>query len=120
MPPKRRSTRSSTSESSSSKKKPRTEASVEELLKLLPSVTEVIRCMRWSKVSGSKNADESYRLRIQDDAEAYSFICVCKRVFGTDYDDGEDESNEDEEGKDGRKGKQEKRENVPKACKTTG
>lgn len=66
--------------------------------------------MRWSKVSGSKNADESYRLRIQDDAEAYSFICVCKRVFGTDYDEGEDGSNEDEEEKDDKKGKQEKRE----------
>lgn len=74
--------------------------------------------MRWSKVSGSKNADESYRLRIQDDAEAYSFICVCKRVFGTDYDEGEDGSNEDEEEKDDKKGKQEKRETYqrPPSC----
>lgn len=52
---------------------------------------------RWSKVSGSRNVDASYKEITKDPAKAYSFICICRLPFGLDDDDDDDDESSDEE-----------------------
>lgn len=85
MPPKRQSTENS----GSAAKKAKT---------VDPS--DPPRNKRWSKVSGSGNADDGYNHQIRR-PEAYDYICLCKPFhrWGSDGDDEEDED-EDEEDED--------------------
>lgn len=48
---------------------------------------------RWSKVSGSANAEEGFKVVSSDPAEAYKYICFCKRAF----EEGKNNDEEDEE-----------------------
>lgn len=87
MPPKRQSTDASGNVS----KKPKTVAD---------NADEPVipRSKRWSKVSGSANADDGYRLHTSK-PEAYSYLCLCKPLHdrGSDSEDEWDEEDEDED-----------------------
>ncbi|GFG24330.1 hypothetical protein IFM61606_04236 [Aspergillus udagawae] len=82
MPPKR--SASNTSTSSSKKAKVDSNAKSDDL--------RTMKSTRWSRVSGSGNADAAYKFSIQDPVKAYSYVCICQLPF----DDGDDGENEDD------------------------
>lgn len=83
MPPKRQSTENS---GSAAKKAKTTDPS------------DPPRNTRWSKVSGSGNADDGFNHQIRR-PEAYDYICLCKPFhrWGSDGGDDEDDEEEDED-----------------------
>lgn len=52
---------------------------------------------RWADVSASKNADDDFRLAVQDVSRANAYICICKPPF-IDRDGDEESDEEDGEG----------------------
>ncbi|KAJ5144825.1 hypothetical protein N7448_002217 [Penicillium atrosanguineum] len=79
MPPKRQSTDASGSAAKNSK------------------TGDPPRNPRWSKVSGSANADDGYRIKTSS-LEAYEYICLCKPLHHTGLGDDDEEDEEGEEG----------------------
>ncbi|GIJ98243.1 hypothetical protein Aspvir_000358 [Aspergillus viridinutans] len=86
MPPKR--SASNTSSSSSKKAKVESDAKSGDL--------RTMKSTRWSRVSGSGNADAAYKSSIEDPVKAYSYVCIC-RLPSDDGDDGEDERDRENE-----------------------
>lgn len=54
---------------------------------------------RWAAVSGSGNAEASYKLSMQNPIEAYSFICMCRPPFNDGGDDEEESNGKCDSGK---------------------
>lgn len=101
MPPKATSKRAAPASESKAKRAKTSDAPV------LP------KSKRWAAVSGSRNADDDFRLAVQDVAHANSYICICKPSFieshSTDEDsEADSEDNEDIEDNDEDEDKPEK------------
>jgi hypothetical protein len=65
---------------------------------------DVPKNKRWSKVSGSGNADYRYRVHMKDPKVAYSFITICRlpNYHEDEYEDeDEDEDENEDDGMDG-------------------
>lgn len=77
MPPKRQ----STDASGSAAKKAKTD--------------DPPRNPRWSKVSGSANADDGYKIQTSG-PDAWDYICLCKPLHYTGLGDEEEDEDEDE------------------------
>ena len=96
--------RANHSSSESAAKRSKTKGSVENGTTTAPAAAP--HSKRWSKISGSRNVEASYKEITKDPAEAYSFICICRSPFGDDddedSDDGWDTTDDDgeEEGQD--------------------
>ncbi|KAI0376558.1 hypothetical protein F5Y04DRAFT_266047 [Hypomontagnella monticulosa] len=80
MPPKRAASASGTS----AKKRAKTPAD------------EPPKSRRWSKVSGSANADDDYKTTWKNPDKSYAFITICSPIRENHEDDDEDEENEDD------------------------
>lgn len=56
---------------------------------------------RWAQVSASRNADDDFRLAVQDASRANAYICICKPPFidrnGDDDEEDEETDKEDDE-----------------------
>ena len=88
MPPKKRQAPAPAEAESS--KKARTTANIYKIKRLSKD--------RWSKVSGSRNVEESYKLLKDKDGEkAWSFITLCQMPFSNNESDDDDEDDEDDE-----------------------
>jgi hypothetical protein len=55
-----------------------------------------MKSTRWSRISGSGNADAAYKSSIEDPVKAYSYVCICRLPFD-DEDDRKDESDRENE-----------------------
>jgi hypothetical protein len=84
MPPKRQ----STDASGNTAKKAKTGANAN------PGIP---RSKRWSKVSGSANVDDGYRLHASK-PDAYEYECLCKPFHGNGLDSDDEYDGDEEEG----------------------
>ncbi|KAF4161111.1 hypothetical protein CNMCM6936_009665 [Aspergillus lentulus] len=86
MPPKR----SASNPSSSGSKKAKVDSDARS------DGPRTMKSTRWSRISGSGNADAAYKSSIEDPVKAYSYVCICRLPFD-DGDDRKDESDWEDE-----------------------
>ncbi|KAF4261541.1 hypothetical protein CNMCM8812_000726 [Aspergillus fumigatus] len=84
--------RSASNTSSSGSKKAKGDSNAES------GSLRTMKSTRWSRVSGSGNADAAYKSSIEDPVKAYSYVCVCRLPLddGDDRKDGGDRGGEDD------------------------
>ncbi|KAH2917618.1 hypothetical protein KXW25_006949 [Aspergillus fumigatus] len=84
--------RSASNTSSSGSKKAKRDSNAES------GSLRTMKSTRWSRVSGSGNADAAYKSSIEDPVKAYSYVCVCRLPLddGDDRKDGGDRGGEDD------------------------
>ncbi|KAF7156735.1 hypothetical protein CNMCM5623_000408 [Aspergillus felis] len=84
--------RSASNASSSSSKKAKADSNAKS------GDLRTMKSTRWSRVSGSGNADAAYKFSIEDPVKAYSYVCICQLPFddGDDREDEGDRENEDD------------------------
>lgn len=81
MPPTAGSKRTAPASKASKAKKPKTSEA--------PALS---KSKRWAAVSASRNADDDFRLAVQDVSQANGYICICKPHFNTYESDEDSES----------------------------
>lgn len=98
MPPKAASKRAAPAPERLSKRAKITAAAPAKVAETAPSLSNQ---KRWADVSASKNADDDFRLAVQDVSRANAYICVCKPPFiDRDGDEDDEEQESDEENDD--------------------